>query len=147
MSDWSDSHEEREVIVTPRDKQRVGLGGMPRHEKGRDNDAPPKRPVLWNVQPVEDFAPPPVWGMFPRGFIDLAIQHLGCAPSEVLHVCSGGLSRRDVRGGTRVDISRTSRPDVVADGRSLPFPDRSFSGVLIDPPYSVEYAGGLYACD
>jgi hypothetical protein len=47
-------------------------------------------------------------------------------------------------GGVRVDLRPAARPDVLADGRRLPFIDAIFDGVLIDPPYSVEYAESLY---
>lgn len=76
-----------------------------------------------------------------------AVKQLGCTPREVLHVCSGMLTRDDVGGGVRVDIRPEQRPDVVADGRALPFADASFGGVLIDPPYCVEYAEELYGTD
>ncbi len=35
----------------------------------------------------------------------------------------------------------------MADGRALPFPDAEFAAVLIDPPYTVEYAWDLYGTD
>jgi SAM-dependent methyltransferase len=49
--------------------------------------------------------------------------------------------------GTRVDIRPEAHPDVVADGRDLPFADGYFAGALLDPPYSVEYARDLYGTD
>lgn len=38
-------------------------------------------------------------------------------------------------------------PDVLADGRALPFRSNSFAAVLLDPPYSVEYAEALYGVE
>jgi hypothetical protein len=138
--------QESEVLSHPQDKRRPE-SGLPRHHKERNTTTPPKRPALWNLQPAEIAEPPPLWGMYPRGFLELACKHLLCDPSEVLHVCSGGLSSFDTRGGIRVDIRRESLPDVVCDGRCLPFPDRLFRGVLVDPPYTIEYAKTLYRTD
>jgi len=47
----------------------------------------------------------------------------------------------------RVDIRAAARPTIVADGRSLPFKGGTFKAVLIDPPWSVEYARDLYGTD
>jgi SAM-dependent methyltransferase len=69
---------------------------------------------------------------------------MGVAASEILHVCSGSLPPGQ---GLRVDLRRERRPDVVADGRALPFADGSVTAVMIDPPYSVEYAEVLYETD
>lgn len=62
-------------------------------------------------------------------------------------MCSGMLTPAEVRGGCRVDLRAAARPDLRADGRQLPFRDGTWSGVLIDPPYSVEYARELYNTD
>ncbi len=83
------------------------------------------------------------WGAYPKGFLAWAMERMGRPdPSETLHVCSGGLG--PATPGIRVDIRPEVLPDVVADGRALPFPDRRFRAVLLDPPYSVEYAESLY---
>lgn len=37
-----------------------------------------------------------------------------------------------------------ARPSVVARGEALPFIDGAFRAVLIDPPYTEEYARNLY---
>lgn len=151
---------ESEILSTRMDKRARGRGfpgegygrakragrGIParggsRVERGEDS---PGRAALWNATAVADFAPAPAWGAFPKRFVDYALKALECPASEVLHVCSGMLTRQEVRGGVRVDLRAAARPDVQADGRRLPFRDASFSGVLIDPPYSVEYARGLY---
>jgi len=47
----------------------------------------------------------------------------------------------------RVDLIPARRPDVISDCRALPFREDAFSGVLMDPPYSVEYAAVLYGTD
>jgi len=36
---------------------------------------------------------------------------------------------------------------LIADGTKLPFPDNAFGGVILDPPYSVEYAKDLYGVE
>jgi len=46
-----------------------------------------------------------------------------------------------------VDIRAAAVPDVVADGRTLPFRDRVFDAVMIDPPYTTEYAADLYGTE
>jgi ubiquinone/menaquinone biosynthesis C-methylase UbiE len=46
-----------------------------------------------------------------------------------------------------VDLRAAARPTVMADGRQLPFRDGCFAGVLIDPPYTVEYAEELYGTE
>ena len=140
---------EGEVISTPMDKRAAGRG-FPGEGHARDRDRgehTPGRAVLWNATDVADFAPAPVWGAYPKGFAAYAIKALGCRPREVLHVCSGMLTRAEVLGGVRLDLRAAARPDVRADGRNLPFRDDTFGGVLIDPPYSTEYARELYDTD
>lgn len=103
-----------------------------------------RRPALWASGDPFD-APAPVFGAYPKGFVLQAARWLGAAPAEVLHVCSGMLTPED--GGFRVDLRAAARPTVRADGRALPFRDGVFSAVMIDPPYSVEYAADLYGTD
>jgi SAM-dependent methyltransferase len=136
-----------EVLRTPPDKRKAGTG-LPRESLQRSNGTKAGPPVLWNRRGVRDVGAPTVeiWGQLPKGFMEWAYGVLGCRGSEsILHVCSGGLGH-DTRG-VRVDIRREVLPDVVADGRALPFADESFDAVLIDPPYSVEYADQLYGTD
>lgn len=54
----------------------------------------------------------------------------------LLHLCSG-----DQTDGITVDIDHTSRAEIIADGRRLPFPNNLFDVSFADPPYSVGYAG------
>ena len=105
-------------------------------------------PALWHAQePVNllNFhdSDRSIDGRFPQGFLRWVEPILGGNPAKWLHVCSGGLSSADV-AGTRVDIRLEVRPDVVADGRALPFADDSFEAALIDPPYSHQHAADLY---
>lgn len=145
---------EDEVIRTPLDKavklprecrRRRAKSNLKRH----DHRKPVGRPILWMAQKPADFSPPETIGQYPVGFVPWALRVIRCAgcPREVLHVCSGALRPADVAGGVRVDLRRETRPSVVADGRVLPFRDGSFHGVLIDPPYSVEYADVLYGVE
>lgn len=113
---------------------------MPRHSKGRETGAPPKPPALWSSQDAMSFEG--VWGAYPKGFVPWACRLLNVAPANVLHVCAGS-----VDSGITVDIRRSVRPSVVADGRALPFRDNAFDAVMIDPPYTIEYASGLYGTD
>ncbi len=115
--------------------------GMPReasHRKGM----PMKGSALWGASHVD--TSPAVIGGYPQGWLRWALTLLRCQPSEVLHVCSGGLQAGQ---GVRVDIRSEARPDVVADGRALPFRDECFRAVLVDPPYTVEYARTLYGTE
>lgn len=146
-----------EVLRTPLDSRRVGAGfpgeGFRRRAwakdlatEGRaDGRVTPGRPAVWHAREAKDFKPEQVWGMFPVRFVPWALSILQVRAAEVLHVCSGGLGSEV--GGLRVDVRRAAAPDVVADGAALPFRDESFAGVLIDPPYSVEYAHALYNTD
>lgn len=43
-----------------------------------------------------------------------------------------------------MDIRLAARPSVVAKGQALPFLEASFKAVLLDPPYTEEYARNLY---
>ncbi len=108
----------------------------------------PRRPAVWaDVDTMH--SPEPVYGAYPKRFMPWALKLLGCSarPGEVLHVCSGSLSREDVLGGVRVDLREAAAPDILADGRNLPLPEACFWGVMLDPPYSVEYARDLYGTE
>jgi hypothetical protein len=49
-----------------------------------------------------------------------------------------------MRTGVRVDIRLETKPTVVADCRRTPFADESFRWIMIDSPYSKEFAERLY---
>jgi hypothetical protein len=106
----------------------------------------PRRPPICML--FDDLAqgeqPTGVFGMYPASLIPRLLPWLKCDRREILHVCSGGLPRGE---GIRVDLRPEARPDVIADGRSLPFPDGSIAAVLLDPPYSEHYARELYGVD
>jgi hypothetical protein len=134
--------DEGEVLHTPADKH---VGMMPREKFARTRGITnARRPALWSERETFD-APAPVFGAYPKGFAARAAEWLRCPRGEVLHVCSGMLEPSD--GGIRVDLRRAAAPTVQADGRALPFRSGIFRGVLIDPPYSVEYAADLYGTD
>lgn len=85
-----------------------------------------------------------VFGQFPYGWLTdvVRLKLLGdVARQDILHVCSGTLSEHE---RWTVDIRPAARPSVVAKGQQLPFLDASFRAVLIDPPYTEEYARNLY---
>jgi len=104
----------------------------------------PRRPALWASSDPFD-SPAPVFGAYPKGFVRVAAAWLRSPPAEILHVCSGMLGPGD--GGVRVDLRQEARPTVRADGRALPLRDGCVRAVMIDPPYSVEYAADLYGTD
>jgi hypothetical protein len=85
-----------------------------------------------------------VFGRYPNGFLAhvLKTRLLGdVARDEVLHVCSGTLSASE---RWTVDLRPEAQPTVQASGTALPFRDGSFAAVMLDPPYSDEYARNLY---
>jgi hypothetical protein len=113
---------------------------------GAKDLAEPSRPAICFI--YDDLAaldeleqPTPVFGMYPASFIPKILPWLKCDRRRVVHVCSGALPRGE---GIRVDIRPEARPDILADGRDLPFPSGSVDAVLIDPPYTEHYARDLY---
>lgn len=116
--------------------QEVGRAQCLRH-KGQEALT---RQVLHGADP-DGFA---VFGQFPDGFLRhiVKMRLLGdVARDEILHVCSGTLSAHE---RWTVDMRPAARPTVIAKGQALPFRDASFRAVLIDPPYTEEYARNLY---
>lgn len=88
--------------------------------------------------------PVKVFGQYPRALIAKLLPWLRCERREVLHVCSGSLPPGE---GIRVDVRPEARPDVIADGRALPFADGSIAAVMLDPPYTPQYARDLYGVE
>lgn len=100
-------------------------------------------PVMFGKNSAEDFGEFPDGGGYPLRFLANAYDWLGVTnPDLVLHLCSGSMLR-----GVRVDIRPEMNPDVVCDARNTPFPDESFDWIMIDPPYSREYARNLYGTE
>ena len=105
---------------------------------------PPPLLVLYADENAAEFGPEPIYGQYPRGLIKKILPWLLCARHEILHVCSGCLPKGE---GIRVDLRIAARPDVIADGRNLPFADGSHAAVMLDPPYCEEYAKSLYGIE
>ena len=86
-----------------------------------------------------------IFGRYPKGFLAHVVksQYLGrnVTREDILHVCSGTLSESE---RWTVDIRAEACPWVQASGTALPFRDASFMAVMLDPPYSDEYARNLY---
>jgi len=86
-----------------------------------------------------------VFGRYPKGFLNHVIKRELLGPGvrrdDILYVCSGTLGPDEK---WTVDLRHEARPLVVADGTRLPFRDASFQAVMLDPPYSDEYARNLY---
>jgi len=124
-------------VARPRDLPRRGAG------PGEVSARPPIISLL-----VEDLAeselPTAVFGQYPRGFIGKILPWLDCKRSEILHVCSGSLPPGE---GIRVDIRPAAKPDILADGRALPIADGSVAAVMIDSPYTEQYAKDLYGVE
>lgn len=114
--------------------------------KNLGGTVPPKAPPICMLYPdlAEGLEPAPVFGQFPRGLIGKILPWLRARRDRVLHVCSGALPRGE---GIRVDIRPEAHPDILADGRALPFADGTIEAVLLDPPYTEHYAKELYGTD
>lgn len=85
-----------------------------------------------------------VFGRYPKGFLDHVIKsHLlgRVGRDDILHVCSGTLGPDEK---WTVDLRLEARPLIQASGTALPFRDGTFKAVMLDPPYSDEYARNLY---
>jgi SAM-dependent methyltransferase len=113
---------------------------------GGHPDVTPRPPALCLF--YDDLADPreptPVFGQYPAALIPKLLPWLACKRHEILHLCSGALPPGE---GIRVDMRADAAPDVVADARDLPrdrFPDGSAAAVMLDPPYTPEYAERLY---
>jgi len=131
-----------EVISTPPDSSRRGL---PREGNQRRDGGKISQASVWTATPAADFEGPHFWGAYPRDFIRWACQVMQCDRQEVFHLCSGSLPKGE--GAFRVDIRPEVLPDLVADCRALPLADGCAAAVLLDPPYSVEYAQDLYSTE
>lgn len=92
-------------LVSARGHRRVGVLWCSNARSGRSNG--------WSFPPV----------------VERHLRKL-TAGKTVLHPF-GGLSTF----GTRIDIDRSVRPDVIADAWLLPFAKDSFDVVILDPPY------------
>lgn len=124
-------------------RNRTDFAGASRRANAERKIVEPKRPpVLVLFDDINDeFGPQPIYGQYPVGLIGKMLPWLRCARHEILHICSGALPKGE---GIRVDIRPEARPDVIADGRALPFGDASHAAAMIDPPYCKEYAASLY---
>lgn len=138
-----DGRKHRSVRDVPHRVRKEDGTSFPAHGVGPG--APPRRPpILMLFDDLAQDEPEGVFGMYPAGFIAKILPWLRCERRQILHVCSGGLLKGE---GIRVDLRPEAKPDVVADGRALPFVDASFPAALIDPPYSAHYAKELYGVD
>lgn len=111
-------------------------------EKGKWSPVGPTH--LANKLDPDGFA---VFGRYPRGFLEhiLKMQLLGDVQRDsILHVCSGTLGPFE---RWTVDLRKQARPTVMASGTALPFKDHSFPAVMMDPPYSDDYARNLYGVE
>lgn len=128
-----------EVLSVERDHHRHGL---PREKTERRSGARISQASVWTAKPAVDFEASQFWGAYPKDFIKWACRAMGCQRQAVVHMCSGTLPAGE--GAMRIDIRPETKPDLVADCRALPLPDGCAAAVLLDPPYSVEYAKDLY---
>lgn len=123
--------------MDPQEVTRHSFGPHGKTSKGRGH------PLLFGKSEAEYFDPFPDGGGYPKRFLSFAFEKLEVDdPDRVLHLCSGSM-----RSGVRVDIRPEMNPTVVCDARNTPFDDESFEWVMIDPPYSEEYARNLYGTE
>jgi len=88
-----------------------------------------------------------VFGRYPKGFLRhiVTLGLLGPVRRDaILHVCSGTLSETE---RWTVDLRLEARPRVVGNGCALPFRDACVAAVMLDPPYSDQYARNLYGTE
>jgi len=80
-------------------------------------------------------------GSFPLHFEKRLLEELNIDPREqkILQPFGG-----KAEFGLRCDINLDVKPDVVCDAHALPFEDNTFDLVILDPPYSEDYAKRLY---
>jgi len=80
-------------------------------------------------------------GGFPLHFEKRLLNLLEIDPSKhkILHPFGG-----KAEFGIRCDINPEVKPDIVCDAHDLPFEDNVFDLVILDPPYSENYAERLY---
>lgn len=80
-------------------------------------------------------------GSFPLHFEKKLLTELSIDPAihKILHPFGG-----QAEFGLRLDISGDVTPDFVGDAHKLPFGDGVFDLVILDPPYTEEYAERLY---
>jgi hypothetical protein len=109
----------------------------------RHNPSSPRRghPIMFgNPKLTDHFNEFPEGGGYPLRFVEWVLDSWECDdPDKVLHLCAGSM-----HSGTTVDIRMETGPHVLADCRNTPFKDESFEFIMVDPPYSVEYAENLY---
>lgn len=128
------------------DPKDTGAAGRGRGVKiaGKALSTPRRPAILFLYEDLADLAelePEQVFGMYPKSFIPNILPWLRCDRRRLVHVCSGGLPPGE---GIRIDVRPEAFPDIVADGRHLPFEDGSVDALLIDPPYTEHYARDLY---
>lgn len=131
-----------EVLTQQHDNNRRGL---PREYTARQSGDRVSQASVWTARESVDFEASHFWGAYPKGFVEWACRVMRCERQHVVHFCAGSLPAGE--GALRIDIREEASPDLVADCRSLPLADESAMAVMIDPPYSVEYAQDLYGTD
>lgn len=131
-----------EVLSIPPDRNKTGL---PREGAQRRGGERVTQAAVWHAQPALDFEASQFWGAYPKDFLRWACRAMQCDRQEVVHLCSGALPPGE--GRLRVDIRPEAKPDLIADCRALPLPDNYAAAVLLDPPYTVEYAQDLYSTE
>lgn len=105
-------------------------------------------------------------GSFPKGFLKW-IREQGWWGEKRIYLCAGGviddaadkvdiqpsldLEKLDERRGKHPTIRRSRTIDttanILADARETGLPDESYDWVMIDPPYTEEYAKNMYGTE
>jgi hypothetical protein len=135
-------HQDLVTSAKNRDKRVKGTNGS--WPSAGSDPKPPAICALYEDLMEPERLPEAVFGQYPAALIPKMLPWLACGRSEVLHVCSGSLKPRE---GIRVDLRPEARPDVLADGRALPFANGSIAAVMLDPPYTAQYAQDLYGVE
>jgi len=77
-------------------------------------------------------------GKFPLWFEE-KLMHLLGHPKTILQPFGGR-----AQFGFKTDLKKEVEPHVIADAHNLPFKDETFDCIILDPPYSDDYAQELY---
>ncbi len=115
------SVQDHEDVKVTHDRGKSPANGLPGSRAQRNVGSAEPRGGAPLISVAETFSatPPKVWEAYPKGFIDWALERMGRPDARrMLHACSGSLHDAP---GTRVDIRPDAEPDIVADGRALPF--------------------------
>jgi hypothetical protein len=113
----------------------------PRLNGARTDQVVSGHPVMFgDPRPAVELGRIPEGGGYPIGLIEFAGRMMRVTDHrKVVHLCSGS-----VRAPLTFDLRPASGARCIADVRHLPIRAGAVRWVMVDPPYSVEHAEGLW---